>query len=190
MVVLAILVVAFLALLLRFRPPALQSTLNYITRDEMPIWLSILFAAFAAGGTYFLAPVINQDLEFQKNRSAHVMSTVNDVNSEIVQLTKDVRTFNESLFYEEKNVRSSRGALLDQIAELQWHLIDVGIVIRRAGSDDRCVGEMKTSLDNLRLSAVEAQKPEDQESVIGAYRKTAGSSERCLQVLYGAAKLT
>jgi hypothetical protein len=183
-------VVAALVVLAIWKADWLKSAFIYIARDEMPIWLSLALAAFAAIGTYYLAPVINQDLEFQKNRSAHIMTTVKTVNDDFVQLTTHVRQFNEELFYQTRKLGSARGVLLDEISELQWRMIDVGVIIRRSGAKDECVSDLKTALEHLRSSVVEARKPEDQESVIDAYQGAATRAESCINVLYSSAKLS
>jgi hypothetical protein len=161
----------------------------YIGKDAMPIWLSVVLAISAAAGTYWIAPLINQDFEFQKNRSSHLLGTVSEINKDMVLLVVDVRKFNNSLFYEHRSLSLSRGNLLDQITQVQWRLLDVKIVIDRAKADSSCVGRLSNNLANLDRAVKEASKPEDQESTIAASLKASKEAQSCLMVLYKAAQL-
>lgn len=163
---------------------------SYVARDEMPIWLSLSLAIAAAAGTYFLAPIINENFEFQKNRSAHVMQTVNSINGDFVEITKLTRKYNDNLFYQSSKLSDSRGALLDKVSELQWKLIDMGVVIKRSGASDQCVINLKKSLDLYRVEVLESRTPKDQERVISKYLSVADSGRACLTILYDSAKLS
>ena len=184
-----VLCVTAIVILSIWKPAWFRIIFGYVLRDEMPIWLSIIFAVSAAAGTYFIAPLINQDFEFQKNRSTHLMDTVKSLNSDIIELSVSVRRFDEELFYDTPSRSNFKGPLLDKISELQWKLIDVGVIIRRSKADDKCVRDLKTGLDKLRVSVVEARKPEDQENVIERHLAAARTAEDCLKVLYSASQL-
>ena len=170
-------------------PSAFKAALNYVARDEMPIWLSITLAATAAIGAYFLAPIINEDFEFQKNRSEHVLSTVNDINSDIVSMSTDIRKFNDSLFYQTSDISRTRGSVLDSITKLQWRLIDMRVVINRSDVMDSSSVRLEKELEQLRIAVVEAKKPEDQELVIERFDVAAKTARRSLGDLYAAARL-
>lgn len=188
-------VVAIVGLLLAlviisiWRQNWITSSVRYISRDEMPIWLSILLAVSAALGTYILAPIINEDFEFQKNRSAHVLSTVTDMNKDITDLSKNVRKFNDSLFYKKADLGDRRSDALDKITEIQWKLIDVGVVIKRAHGDVDSIPKLGMDLETLQRSIIESTKPEDQEKVIVAFGRVSSTSRTAINALYSAARL-
>ncbi len=171
------------------RPSVRSSFFRYISRDNMPIWLSVLLAASAAVGTYIVAPILNQDFEFQKNRSAHLLQTVSELNKLSVDLAVDVRQYNESLFYGKESLTERRGALLDKITELQWRLMDVNVIIDRAGGNVKSVSTLTVKLDRLRSVVMEAKSPEDQELVIASSIEVASASRSCVIELYKAANL-
>lgn len=167
----------------------MQKLGQYLLKDEMPIWLSILFALAAGVGTYFIAPLINQEIEYQNNRSQHVSTTVSELNSKVVDLSKGVRRFNESLFYERRDTSEERHVVLDKIVELQWVLIDVDTIIARENSDSRSVEALQNNLDLLYEEVQNAGDPADQENVIKAMAETARGAQSVIVDLYSAAKL-
>lgn len=163
---------------------------QYLLRDEMPIWLSLSLAFFAAGGAYLLAPLINENLEVQKNRSSYVVSTISDTNRDFVELTKNIRRFNDALFYKAADISSRRGDVLDKIAEIGWKTVNIETIIRRSGNSTQCVGNLNASLAKLKSEVVAARIPEDQEIVIAEYGNTTKIMKNCLLILYSAAELT
>lgn len=162
---------------------------EYFLRNEMPIWLSIVLALAAGIGAYFLAPVINQDIEYENNRVEHVSSTVNSINQRVVDLSKGVRHFNRSLFYGDEKLPESREVVLDQITELQWNLIDVSTILDREQGGSTSVDELKFHLNALYEAVQNASEPEDQEKVIVEARLVAEFSQAMLDDLYYAARL-
>lgn len=162
---------------------------KYVAKDEMPIWLSVVFAVSAALGTYYLAPVINEDFEFQKNRSTHLISTVNDLNKSVIDLSVATRKFDDSLFYGNSDLRQKRGVLLDKIAELQWRLVDAQVIIQRVKPNDNSITRLSASLNKLQNAVLDAKLPKDQEKVAEAHVGTVQSAKDCMISLYDAAKI-
>lgn len=163
--------------------------IKYLLKDEMPIWLSILLALSAGFGAYFLAPIINKEIGYENSRTAHVTKTVDNLNQKIVELSKSIRYFNDSLFYGKKDIFKRREEVLDKITELQWLLIDVdAVIVRETDQKDRIL-ELQRDLDSLNESVQNAKTPEDQENVITDMRRTAGHARALVMELYVAAKL-
>lgn len=185
--VIAVVVCLFILTIWRWHVVAMG--LKYIARDEMPIWLSLVLAISAGLGTYYLAPIINESFEFQKNRSTHLISTIEEMNKSVVALSVASRKFNDALFYKQKDVVNRRGAVLDQIAELQWRLVDASVIIRRVYPKDTTTFKLSTELMKLQRAVVSAQKPEDQESVADAHVAVTKAAESCMVTLYTAANL-
>ena len=155
----------------------------------MPIWLSIGLAVSAAVGTYILAPIINEDFEYQKNRSTHLINTINDVNKDIIDLSTSARKFNNSIFYHDEDLLENRSDTLDKITELQWRLIDVGVILKRNRYSNESVDSLSHSLDVFRAEVIEAQKPEDQEKVISSFSIVASNAKLMVNTLYMAARI-
>lgn len=163
--------------------------LQYVARDEMPIWLSLVLAASAGLGTYYLALLINENFEFQKNRSTHLISTIDELNKSVLALSVASRKFNDAIFYHQQDIRTRRGVVLDQIAELQWRLVDAGVIIRRVYPNDSTTNNLSFALADLQKAVMSARKPEDQETVADAHVAVTKAAEKCMVTLYAAANL-
>lgn len=160
-----------------------------LTATDMPVWLSLCLVLAAAVGTYYIAPLVNENFEFQKNRSAHVLQTVEKISNSNVELAVLTRKFNDSLFYDKDSLEGDRNALLDKITEYSWLLIDVDVVLSRANAERSCVEGLNGHLDALRKSVIASELPQDQESVLKAASEVTESARNCSVVLYEAAKL-
>lgn len=172
-----------------FDGPKMKRLKDYLLKDEMPIWLSLLLAVSAAAGTYIIAPLINQEIEYQTNRSEHVSKTVNGLNERIVELSKSVRKFNSDLFYQKASTPKSREEVLDRITELQWLLIDVDAIIDREVGKGKAVDDLRSDLERLQEAVQNGKKPEDQETVIDAMSASARQAQNVFHELYAAARL-
>lgn len=162
---------------------------RFLSKTDMPIWLSVILAVAAAVGTYIYAPKINQQFEYQKNRSQHVLGTLNELNRSMVDLSVSIRKFNESVFYSRNDIAQKRGETLDDIAEMQWRLIDSSVILHRSGVNGSSLRELRDRLSNLRAAVIEAQRPADQETVIAAHEQVATAARAAAIALYTAANL-
>ncbi|MGR6328000.1 hypothetical protein ACU5AX_02940 [Sphingomonas sp. XXL09] len=187
LVLYALLALVVIALLI-WKANYLKSALKYVAKDEMPIWLSVALAVFAAVGTYYVAPLVNENFEFQKNRSAHLLSTVDELNKGVVDLAISVRKFNDAL-YDGGLKKSRRGDALDKIAELQWRLVAADVIIRRVYPSDTSTKDFSQALANLQNVIIEAKKPSDQDKVADAYVLTLKKARHCMVILYDAARI-
>jgi hypothetical protein len=166
-----------------------KSVLSYISQDKMPIWLSILLAVSAGMGTYYIAPLINESFEFQKNRSTHLISTIEELNKGVVELSVSVRKFDDALFYGRDSKGEMRGAALDKIAELQWRLVDAEVIINRVYPGDKTTTTLSSELMVLQNTIINAKKPEDQENVAVAQVRVVAAAKQCMITLYRAANI-
>lgn len=166
-----------------------KAVVSYIAKDEMPIWLSIVLVISAGVGTYYLAPVINENFEFQKNRSTHLINTIDELNKAVVSLSVATREFNDALFYNKKGIVQIRGAALDKIAELQWRLVDAEVVISRVSTNDDSTKSLSNALMILQNSIIEARHPQDQEKVADAHAAVVVKAKHCMMTLYRAANI-
>lgn len=162
---------------------------RFVSKTEMPIWLSVSLVIAAAIGTYVFAPKVNQTFEFQKNRSQHILSSLNDLNGAIIELSVAVRKYNDSLFYSRNDATDRRGDVLDKITELQWRLIDASVIMRRSGGSGRPLEQLKDRLSELRAVIIEARRPEDQELVIRHHNAVSNAARTAIIALYTAANL-
>lgn len=89
---------------------------------EMPIWLTIVVSLLAAGGAYWISPIINREFQVDAARSAHIAKTTDNLNVEIIELSTKVRRLNESLVNGSADVPTLRGDCLDLLTKLQWML--------------------------------------------------------------------
>ncbi len=187
---LGVAIVAFAVLaLLAHRRRWTRTIFHFLNGTEMPIWFSLVLAALAAGGTYVLAPIINQDLEYQKNRSTHVLNTVQQLNKLNIDIAIQTRIFANSLFYRRADIPANRELLLNKITEFQWHLIDVDTVLKRNNGNELCAIKLDRDLDSLRRITKAAENPIDQEVVIYATAVIAKRAKECSTTLYTAANL-
>lgn len=170
------------------RRGALNPIIQFFRKTEMPIWLSILLMVAAGYGTYVIAPMINQDFEYQKNRSTHILQTVQQMNKLNVELAIKSRTLSNALFYS-NNFLKEREDLLDKVVEFQWALIDIDTVLQRNVPGDNCVKNIDRNLSDLKRIAYLVRNPEDQEYVNFAAAVAARNAKECAARFYQAAKL-
>lgn len=182
-------IIAIVAIASYIRKQGFKATVDYIAKDEMPIWLSIVLAVSAGLGTYYLAPLINESFEFQKNRSTHLISTIGELNKSVIDLSVATRKYNDSLVYKRKNLEENRGNLLDKIAELQWRLVDANVIIRRVYKHDLSTTNLSKALAELQIAVDNSKKPEDQEVLADKHVLVDKAAEKCMITLYEAANI-
>lgn len=163
---------------------------EHLKKDEMPIWLSLLLAFSAGAGTYVIAPLVNEEFEYQNNRTEHVSKTVDNFSDRFLDLSRSIRKFNDSLFYEQNDLGEKRSEALDKITELQWSLIDVKTILNREEVSDSSIVELQNSLQELGKSVTNARRPVDQEDVIRKMEGAAADSQEVLSSMYKAARLS
>jgi Na+-transporting NADH:ubiquinone oxidoreductase subunit NqrC len=170
----------------------LQATFPVLFKDTMPVWLTLvltlLAAVVTAAGTYWLAPRISQNIELDKTRAARLSSSISDLNQSVVSLATNIRKFNASLGSKRESTNKVREEALDQITALQWKIVDLKVVL--AGTDNASMlDKLGEQLTSLKLSIDIAQRPADQEKVLGSMQEVSKTMTEVLNRLYVAADL-
>lgn len=166
----------------------LKLKLPFLFDEKMPVWLTILVSLAAAFATYYLAPLYTRQFQVEDVRSAHLKSTIEKLNGEIIELSQKIRRFDSSLANKNENAVDLREDCLDLITKLQWRLVDLRVVLTQP-EDEKYVTAVSDSLERLRVSLNASVTPAYREDVRSAMGSLAASTRDVLNRLYAKASL-
>jgi hypothetical protein len=168
---------------------AIWSWLSFLGKEHMPVWLSIILLGLTAWGTYELAPKINKRIQIDNNRSTYIGATITNFNTTSVELLKSTRRFNRALVVRDRGLEGTRGDVLDRITEMQWRLIDVGVVFEHSGEGRARVALLSSAIRRLGSAVNSAREPADQEAVLEASSAVGSTARGTVAALYDEADL-
>jgi hypothetical protein len=162
--------------------------LSFLGKEHMPVWLSLLLLCITAWGTYELAPKINKRIQLDNTRATYVGTTITSFNTNSVELLKATRRFNSALATS-RNVQESKGVVLDRITEMQWRLMDVGVIFEDSPAGRAHVSELSSAMRHLGDAVSGARSPSDQQQVLQASGQVAATARETVAALYDEAEL-
>ncbi len=162
--------------------PRRNKVLEFLCAEKMPLWVTFMLFIMTAVGTYLLAPVINQEFERQKIRSAYVVENLNNLNLISRTLISDISIYNNNLIDTGKRDNDTKQKINSQITELQWRALELDIIF-----DDSCsykiIQKYKASLDRVRQDLEDVQNPKDVKSINYSVRSYAQVSMKVIELL-------
>jgi hypothetical protein len=161
---------------------------SLLLETDMPIWLSLVLAALAGLGTYFLAPKITKKIELDKARAAHILQAIQKVNEDVVKLNQAIRQLISSFVDKPSEVGVYRGKAIDCIAEVHWRLIDLKVIFHEE-NDLRRIDRVGTALDEVREEVAQLSIERGQESLLSNVGVASDELKGLLSRLYERAQL-
>ncbi|WP_299192018.1 hypothetical protein [uncultured Erythrobacter sp.] len=153
----------------------------------MPVWLtlvlSVIASLVAAAGTYWLAPAINRAYQVDEVRSAHLADTTNSLNSQIIELSQQVRRLNDAIVNQTDEVGPIRQDALDSVTKLQWMLVDLRVVLT-SENDRQEVQELGNSIDEVKQALDAVGREDGQRRLLAAMRSLGEDTREVLDRLY------
>lgn len=131
---------------------AAKSIWDFLCKDKMPIGITFLFALATAIGTYHLAPEINSNIQRNNAKADHLISSINRINDDIVELSKTIRRYNFSISENGSINKSSDqyyNDALDRVSSMQWRLLDLSATLEN-DEDSRDLSQFSKSLTLLQ----------------------------------------
>jgi len=159
-----------------------------IKNDKMPVWLTLLAAvvtALVAGyGTYYIAPIVNIELEKQKVQFSFLADNLKGWSAATERLAGDVSALSNKYVdlveiggrADISKLDSYRDKVRADITELGWRSNELVIVFDDAQATERIkifrvkLDKVRLELDNLRLSKTPRPLMESVLEIEGASR--------------------
>lgn len=123
---------------------------------ELPVWVTLLGIFAGVVGTYYIIPVINQELEKQKIKTEFVIRNIDDLNSKTRSLLVGVGELHRQMLASGLVDRSKIEGYVSTITELQWKGIELAIIFEGTASM-KVVEHYQESLDRLRIALLNLQ---------------------------------
>lgn len=111
---------------------------GFLANEHMPIWLTLLLFLATGTGTYFIAPLINENFEMQKIRSAYVVKSIDSINSDSQDILQAVSIAIHSTADGKPISASTIEEARKKFVSLQWKTRELDIIFSegRYGDDD------------------------------------------------------
>lgn len=166
----------------------LKAKVPFLFEDKMPVWLSILASILAFVAAYYIAPSINRQFQLDDARSAHLSSTLEGLNTEMIELSQKVRRLNSALRNEPSAAPQLREEALDLVTKLQWRLVDLRVVLK-SPKDRDAVQKLSDALAGVKAALDTAVDADAEPRLLAAMRQLAIQARDVLDRLYAAARL-
>ena len=157
---------------------------HLLINDRTPVWVTVVASCIAAWATYVIAPAINREMQQDNTRATHVLSTISDVNRDMIDLSQKIRRFNNALLNsDKKEIAIRREECLDQITAMQWKLVNVDVIVTHPDHRNNLIA-MRGGLDTLRLSVRSSSTADDRSSLQKATMELSVAAYTVLSDLY------
>ncbi|UPJ24254.1 hypothetical protein [Bradyrhizobium sp. CW1] len=124
-----------------------------LKEDKLPVWATLVGVIAGVIATYWIVPIINQNLEIQKIRSEFVIRNLDDLNARTRALVSDVAAVHQGVLKTNNVDEATRKAALSKIIELQWKAIELAIIFdSREGAT--IVEDYQKSLEDVRVALI------------------------------------
>jgi len=161
---------------------------GHLKFKDKPLWLTILATVAAAWATYVLAPGINRQFALDDARSAHITKNIDGLNSEVIELSQNIRRLNDALVNERPKAPAIRQQCLDSLTKLQWRLVDLRVVLK-SHEDRTAVSQLSNELANVKRVLDLAVDKRAQPQLLEAMRRLGTVVQDVLGRLYATAHL-
>lgn len=159
-----------------------------LLEEKMPVWLTILASVTAAVIAYFVSPYFNRQFQIDDARSAHIASTTQGLNHEIIELSGKIRRLNNAIASKSAAAEDLREDCFDLITQLQWRLIDLRVIL--VTDEDRAsIDKLSNAIEAVRAVLDAQMTPQTENELLVAMRTLGERTEDVLDRLYVKASL-
>lgn len=106
------------------------AVVKFLVCTETPLWVTIALLGAGAWGTYWLAPIINKELETAKIKSAYVSDNLKNISSETSEIVAGVKNLNRQFDEagDRREVSRARHELATRLSKLKWKAIELSTI--------------------------------------------------------------
>jgi hypothetical protein len=148
----------------------------------MPIWLTLIVGAFAAWGTYMLAPKITAAIEVQKGQSQYIYDNLKMLNQDTAEILSIVGDAIETISDGEPIKPDQFSNIRRIVHRLQWRANEYEALFRGEKSS-KTIKNYSKSINDLQYATVIASRDGDVSILISAAEIFAGRSRDLVRFL-------
>lgn len=136
-----------------------------IKQEKMPVWLTLFLFFTTAIGTYYGAPIINNQFEKQKLIASYVSKNLDEFNVLSRELIASISIFNNTLQKDKKINKEALDTIRAKISELQMRALELDIIFSEEKEALEIIKNYKKSLSDLGFAIDTASTPEDAKTI-------------------------
>lgn len=100
---------------------------NYFDRREVPLWATLALAVSGAIVTYFAVPEINKKNEYAQLKSAIILKSLDQLNSETSELVAIITEMNATHAQGENISPALKAEAARTMSSLQWQAVEISM---------------------------------------------------------------